>query len=114
VEDVADAHVTAASRTLPRREYALGGINAPQMRVFEIIRDLTGAGLPRRIPFAVASVIGWMEEQKATLTGRPPLITRGTVEIFRYDWTLDSFRSVDELSYRILPLETGLRSLLSA
>ena len=114
VEDVADAHVTALSRTLTRREYTLGGVNAPQMRVFEILRDLTGAGLPRRIPFAAASTIGWIEEQRARVTGRPPMITRGAVKIFRYDWTLDSLRSVDELSYRIVPLETGLQSIVSA
>jgi nucleoside-diphosphate-sugar epimerase len=114
VTDVADAHVTALSRTLMRREYALGGVNAPQMRVFEIMRDLTGTALPRRIPFAVASMVGWIEEHKARITGRPPRITRGAVEIFHYDWTLDSLRSIDELSYRILPLETGLRSLVSA
>jgi dihydroflavonol-4-reductase len=113
VEDVADAHVMALSRTLTRREYTLGGVNATQMRVFEILRDLTGAGLPRRIPFAAAAMIGWIEEQKARVTGRPPMITRGAVKIFRYDWTLDSLRSVDELSYRIVPLETGLRFMVS-
>jgi hypothetical protein len=75
---------------------------------------LTGTRLPRRIPFAVASAIGWIEEQRAAVTGRPPLITRGAVEIFRHDWELDSSRSVDELSYRILPLEMGLKALLSA
>jgi nucleoside-diphosphate-sugar epimerase len=31
-------------------EYLLGGDNAPQMRVFEIVRELTGAPLPRRLP----------------------------------------------------------------
>jgi nucleoside-diphosphate-sugar epimerase len=114
VDDVAGAHVTALSRTLTRREYPLGGVNAPQIRLFEILHDLTGAALPRRIPFALASMIGWIEERKAKVMRRPPLITRGAVEIFRYDWTMNSLRSVDELSYRILPLETGLRSLISA
>jgi farnesol dehydrogenase len=113
VDDVADAHANAVSRRLSQSEYALGGINAPQMRIFEILRDLTGTRLPRRIPFAVASAIGWIEEQRAALTGRPPLITRGAVEIFRHDWRLDSSRSIDELSYRILPLEMGLKAMLS-
>jgi NAD+-dependent farnesol dehydrogenase len=112
VDDVADAHVNALSRTLSRAEYVVGGVNAPQMRVFEILRDHTGARLPRRIPFPVASAIAWVEEQRAALTGRPPLITHGAVEIFRHDWRLDSSRSVDELSYRILPLETGLKTML--
>jgi nucleoside-diphosphate-sugar epimerase len=113
VDDVADAHVNAVSRRLSQSEYALGGVNAPQMRIFEILRELTGTRLPRRIPFAVASAFGWIEEQRAGLTGRPPLITRGAVEIFRHDWRLDSSRSIDELSYRILPLEMGLKAMLS-
>jgi nucleoside-diphosphate-sugar epimerase len=113
VDNVADAHVTAVLRPLSRGEYVIGGVNAPQMRVFEIVREQTGANLPRRIPFSIASAFGWIEEQRAALTGRPPLITRGAVEIFRHDWRLDSSRSVDELSYRILPLETGLKSMLS-
>jgi nucleoside-diphosphate-sugar epimerase len=95
VDDVADAHVTAVSRPLAATEYVLGGINATQMRMFEIVRDLTGAPLPRRIPLAVAAAIGWIEEQRAAITGRPPLITRGAVQIFRHDWRLDSTRSVD-------------------
>lgn len=114
INDVADAHVNAVSRTLSRREYVIGGVNAPQMRVFEIVREHTGAALPRRIPFPVAWAIGWVEEQRAALTGRPPLITRGAVEIFRHDWRLDSSRSVEELSYRIVPLETGVKAMLSS
>jgi nucleoside-diphosphate-sugar epimerase len=113
VDDVADAHVSALSRPLSRGEYVIGGVNARQMHLFEILREHTGAKLPRRIPFSVASAIAWVEEQRAALTGRPPLLTRGAVEIFRYDWRLDSSRSIEELSYRILPLETGLKSMLS-
>jgi nucleoside-diphosphate-sugar epimerase len=114
VDDVASAHVSALVAPVARNEYVLGGVNAPQIRVFEILRDLIGTPLPRRIPFPLASAVGWIEERRAALTGRPPLITRGAVEIFRYDWTLDSSRSVDELSYRISPLETGVKSMLSA
>jgi NAD+-dependent farnesol dehydrogenase len=113
IDDVAEAHVNALSRTLSHGEYVIGGVNAPQIRVFEIMREHTGAPLPRRIPFPVASAIAWVEEQRAALTGRPPLITRGAVEIFRHEWRLDSSRSVEELSYRIMPLETGVKALLS-
>jgi len=113
VDDVADAHVNAVSRSLAGNEYVLGGINAAQMRVFEIVRDMTGAPLPRRIPLPVAVAIGWIEERRAALTGRPPLITRGAVQIFRHDWRLDSSRSVDELNYRILPLEDGIKTMFS-
>ncbi len=114
VNDVADAHVSALTPKVPAGEYLLGGDNVPQLRVFEVVRNETGAALPRRIPFAVASAVGWVEEMRAGLTGRPPAITRGIVEIFRHDWSMDSARSVDALNYRITPLETGLRDLLSS
>lgn len=108
VDDVAAAHVEAATRRDARGEYIVGGENVPQMRVFELVRDLTHRPLPRRIPFLLADAIGSFEERKARWTGRPPLLTRGTVQIFRHDWTLDSARSIKELNYAITPLEKGL------
>lgn len=114
IDDVAEAHVKALTRPLKTKEYVLGGENAPQMRVFEILRGLTGAALPRRIPFPLASAMAWLEEGRAAVTRRPPLITRGAVEIFRHEWPMDSFGSVEELSYRVSPLEAGIRAILSA
>lgn len=108
VDDVAAAHVEAATRPGVRGEYVAGGENASQMRVFEIVRDLSGRRLPRRIPFRVAEAIGSFEERRARWFGRPPLLTRGTVKIFRHDWTLNSARSIQELSYAVTPLEEGL------
>ena len=112
VDDVADAHVQALTRAQPGDEFAVGGENAPQIRAFEILREVTGRKLPRRIPFGVAAMIGWLEEARARLTGAAPLPTRGAVEIFRHDWPLDSRRSVAELSYRITPLSEGIRAVL--
>jgi len=111
-DDVADAHVTALERAPIGSRYVLGGENVPQMRVFEIVRAVTGRSLPRRIPFAAASAAGFVEEWRARLFGHPPLVTRGAVEIFRHDWTLDSARSERELSYRVTPLERGIRTVL--
>lgn len=112
VEDVADAHVRALSCGETGREYLLGGDNAPQMRVFEILREMTGAALPWRLPFALASAAAAAEETRARLTRRSPRLTRGTVEILRHDWPMESARSVAELDFRIRPLAAGLRALL--
>jgi nucleoside-diphosphate-sugar epimerase len=112
LDDVAAAHVEAVERRDASGEYVIGGENAPQMQVFELIRELTGRPLPRRLPFAAASAAAWMEESRARWLGRPPLLTRGTVQILRHDWPLDSARSIAELNYRITPLERGVRSLL--
>jgi farnesol dehydrogenase len=114
VDDVVDAHIAALDRASVGSEYVVGGENAPQMRLFELLRDLKGTGLPRRIPFPVAAAIGSFEETKARLTGRPPLLTRGAVEIFRHDWSLDSRESIEALGYSPRPLLRGLALTLEA
>ncbi len=112
VDDVANAHVTAVERRTARGEYVVGGMNAAQIRVFEIVRSLTGRPLPRRLPFAAAEALALMEETRARWLRRPPVLTRGAVNIFRHDWSMDSARTIAELNYRIMPLETGVARLL--
>ena len=111
VDDVAAAHVTAIERGTPGEEYVLGGENLEQMRMFEILRDLRGTRLPRRIPRHMAVLAAWMEELAAGR--RAPRLTRGTVKIIEHDWPLDSARSVQKLSYRVRPLVDGLKSALA-
>lgn len=114
VDDVAAAHVAALTRGDVGHEYVLGGENAPQMRMFEVLRELRGTPLPRRIPYGMATALGGLDEGLAWLTGRTPLLTRGTVEIFRHDWPLESGRAMASLGYTITPLERGLPTVLSS
>ena len=62
-----------------------------------------------RSSFGVASALGAVEETRATLLGGTPLITRGAVEIFRHDWSLDSADAQRDLDYSITPLDEGVR-----
>jgi farnesol dehydrogenase len=112
VEDVADAHVAALERPGLATEYTLGGVNAPQMRVFEILRALIGTPLPRRIPIAIAQAIAMAEEMRTAVVRRPPLLTRGIVEIFRHDWSLESANAARDLDYRVTPLEAGIARIV--
>jgi nucleoside-diphosphate-sugar epimerase len=114
VDDVAEAHVAAVERASAGGEYILGGENSPQLRVFELLRDALGVAPPRQLPVPVASAVAAMLELSARWLGRPPLLTRGAVQIFRHDWPLDSAGSVRELGYRIRPLQEGLARLLEA
>lgn len=111
VEDVARGHVAALSRGRPGGEYALGGENAPQMRIFEIVQRLRGGRLPRRLPRSLATIAGSLESVRARVTGGPPLVTPGVVDILGHDWPLNSACSVAELSYRMTPLEEGIEGL---
>jgi hypothetical protein len=44
---------------------------------------------------------------------RPPRLTRGVVDIFRCDWSLDSARSISDLNYRIRPLPEGVKEIVA-
>jgi farnesol dehydrogenase len=109
VDDVAAGHCAALEGGAAGGRYALGGENAPQRRVFEIVRQLTGRRPPARIPFPIANLLGGAEEVRVALFGGTPLVTRGAVEIFRHDWSLDSGDAIRDLGYRITPLADGVR-----
>ena len=113
VDDVAAGHVTAVQQACCG-EFALGGENVAQMRLFELVREQRGTPLPRRIPFAAARLAAMVEEVRARLFARPPLLTRGVVDIFRCDWSVDSGRSIHELSYRARPLVDGVKLTLAS
>jgi nucleoside-diphosphate-sugar epimerase len=108
IEDVARGHVAALERGRPGGRYRLGGENALQMRVFELVRDLTGRALPRRLPAWLARSVGAVEEFRASVTGRPPLLTAGTVDVLTRDWAMDSGIAVSELGYSITSLADGI------
>ena len=114
VDDVADAHVRALTLGQPAREYVLGGVNAPQIAPFEFLRRTRGTPLPRRIPAALATIVAIAEELKAALVKRPPRVTRGIVEIFRHDWSLDSAAATAGLGLKIRRLEDGLERTLAS
>jgi len=114
VDDVAAGHCAALERGRVGGRYALGGENAPQLRVFELVQQLTGRRPPARIPFPVASLLGAAEEVRVRLFGGTPLITRGAVEIFRHDWSLDSSDAIRDLGYAITPLADGVRRTVAS
>jgi farnesol dehydrogenase len=114
VDDVAAGHCAALEHGEIGGRYFLGGENATQHQLFAIVERLTGRRAPRRIPYALATALGAMEEYRVRVFGGLPLLTRGAVEIFRHDWTLDSSASVRALDYRITPLAEGVRRTLEA
>jgi farnesol dehydrogenase len=114
VEDVAEGHAAALERGRVGERYLLCGDNAPQMRVFEVVRKLTGARLPRRIPLAAAVAVAVLQQARAALTGRAPLVTVGTLQILNRDWAFSSDLACRELGFRITPLDEGVARVVAA
>ncbi len=71
VEDVVRAHVAALTTGQAGAEVIVGGENAPQVRLFEYLREMRSTPLPRRIPFSAAWVLASIEEAR-TQADRPP------------------------------------------
>ena len=108
VDDVAAGHLAALERGEIGARYRLGGENATLYRVFDLVHAATGRPRPMRIPFPIADALGAVEELRVRLFGGTPLVTRGAVEIFRHDWSLDSQEAVDALGYTMTPLADGI------
>jgi NAD+-dependent farnesol dehydrogenase len=114
VDDVADAHVAALTHPRPARDYIVGGVNAPQQAIYDFLRDKRGRPLPRRLPRAVAVAGALAMEAYSAMTNTAPLVTRGVVEIFSHDWSLDSGPAEVDLGLRMTPLADGLARALAA
>jgi len=114
VDDVAAGHCAALERGNVGARYLLGGENATQHEMFTVVERLTGRKPPRALPFPIATAIGALEECRVAAFGGVPLVTRGAVEIFRHDWTLDSTVAAREIGYRVTPLVDGLKRTLEA
>jgi farnesol dehydrogenase len=114
VDDVAAGHAAAIEGGAAGGRYLLGGENAPSRRVFEIVEQLTGRKPPRSIPAAAGWLLGAIEELRVTLFGGSPLVTRGTVEILRHDWSLDSRGAARDLGYSITPLIEGVKRTVAS
>ena len=114
IDDVIAAHAGALTTAAAGSELAIGGENAPQRRLFETLRDLTGARLPRQLSRRLAYAAGAIDELRAAVTGRAPLVTRGAVEIFSENWPLDGGPAARALGYSITGLRTGLAATLPA
>ena len=115
VDDVADAHVAALTHPSPARDYVVGGVNAPQQAIYEFLNEARGRPLPRRLPNGVALAGGASRRRPGPrLVHRAPLLTRGVVEIFSHDWSLDSTSAQADLGLRMTPLKEGLALTLAA
>jgi farnesol dehydrogenase len=110
VEDVAEGHALALEKGRQGERYFLCGENVTMTGFFETLRDVAGVTPPaRRIPYAVASALGYSLYAWAELTGREPLLTHEVVNVFREHWAYSSAKAEHELGYRPTPLREGLR-----
>lgn len=109
IDDVVAGHVAALERGRPGGAWILGGED-------RALRDLLARAaqrfqvpaVTRSLGFGLCHAIAGVEEFKARLTGIPPQLTHGEVEIYRHDWVFSSARAISELDYRITPADEAI------
>jgi farnesol dehydrogenase len=114
VDDVADGAVRALETAPDGSGYVLGGENVTVRQMFEVFEDLSGVRAPRRrIPFAVASLLGRLYRWRAALFGVAPQLTDEVVRVYRHDWAYSSERACREIGYEITPFRQAMESTVA-
>lgn len=109
VKDVADGHILALERGRKGELYILGGHNIRLSRFFSVLSDMTGLRKPinlgRDVPAVVGYVVGLFMEILASITRKPPLITRAQARAAKLNLFYSSEKAKRELGYKLTPLE---------
>ncbi|PWU00367.1 MAG: hypothetical protein C5B52_09060 [Bacteroidetes bacterium] len=110
IDDVVDGHIAAMDKGRRGERYIFGGVNASFNELMALITKYSGIEKKlRHIPFPILGGMAQVMLLMAKLTGKPPMITPDWVRKYYYDWALDSSKAVNELGYRIRPLEEGIK-----
>ena len=109
VDDVAAGIATAVESAAAGSAYILGGENRTARELFAAFHAASGVAPPsRKIPFAVAALVGRLQRWRAMLLGIEPDVTDEVVKIYRHEWAYSSARAERELGYVVTPFEQGI------
>jgi dihydroflavonol-4-reductase len=105
VRDVARAHVEALERARTGEIYTLGGHNLTTTEMVTRVCELSGAPVPRKLPFSAAMALSAAEEITAGLQKRRPSLTRDLVRAAALYTFASSDKARAELGYAIRPFD---------
>ncbi len=110
IDDVINAHIKAAEHGKNGERYIIGGINIDYNQLFESIKEVIEKETsiyPINYTLLKYGIISF--ELFSNLIGNEPRLNRTILESLFTDRPASSKKAIDELGYRITPLETGLR-----
>jgi farnesol dehydrogenase len=113
IDDVINGQILALEKAQSGTRYILGGENASMQAFIDLLEELSGVSAPKwHIPYWLADLAATGEELMAYFFNRIPQNTRGTISIYKYDWTYTSKKAEVELGYTHIPLREGLTKTL--
>jgi dihydroflavonol-4-reductase len=114
VRDVCRGMIAAWRKGRRGEMYILGDQNLTYGEIMALIAKVAEVKPPPlRLPYAIASVVGWIGDLKETLTGRDALINSVTVKYgYCKGYLFSSEKAKRELGYKPGPLENGIRDAI--
>ncbi len=110
VDDVIEGHLKAMEKGRSGERYLLGGINVTFNELIDSISRNSGVYKKLwHIPFPLLIIYSNAQLWYAGVSGKPPKITPEWVKKYKYNWALDSTKAINELGYRVRPLEEGMQ-----
>jgi farnesol dehydrogenase len=109
VDDVVEGHMRAMARGRPGCRYLLAGENVSMDEFFTLVARACGGSRPRlHIPPIALRTFGFLEQARARLFHRHPLISPGWVETFLRNWAYSNDRARQQLGCRFRSLPDGV------
>jgi dihydroflavonol-4-reductase len=109
VDDVADGHLAAFDRGVPRERYILADGYASFREICATAVEAAGRGrVPPTIPGPVARALAAAGEGLSRLIRRPPLIGRGQLHFLLWQARADSTKAQRELGFEPTPWRDGI------
>ena len=114
VSEVARMHVAALDVGTPGERYILGGENLTLKQILDRMSAITGLPSPTiKVPHAVAMGFAFLDENfTGKLLGKEPRATVEAVRMGKKMMFASSAKAERELSFKLLPVYTGLRSAI--
>lgn len=115
-EGLAQGHLLAAGLGKPGQRYLFSDEHVTMMRLAKTVVSVAGRGRApvMTMPVGIAKAMAATGESLARITGRPPLLARGQLNLMLWNAVPDSAKAQRELGWTPTPLETGLRRTLEA
>jgi dihydroflavonol-4-reductase len=112
VSEIARMNVVALERGTPGERYILGGENVSLKQILDRMAVMTGLPSPTmKVPHAVALAFAYFDENfTGKLLGKEPRATVEEVRMSRKMMFASSAKAERELGFRVLPVNTAMRS----
>lgn len=109
IDDVVSGHIAAMDKGKIGERYIFGGVNISFNELMKYISQISGQHYRMvNMPFPILVISSKIMTRWSKWSGKPPMITPEWVKRYKYHWALNSEKAVNQLGYKIRPIEDGL------